>query len=118
MNSMHSERTAERTCGRREAVDEPGEQPEGRPNRPAMTTGSKRPRAQLKRQRERNGVEETGARENEKRRKQHPTRGLPLPNRNNHSHCNKCNCNNSSSGSSNAATVAAMYVVKGICTDF
>ena len=83
------------------------------------------------------GKEETGARENQKRRKQHPTRCLPLHNRNNYSHCNKCNSNNNSgSGSSNAATVAAMYVVKldsyvsstgnfniinwivGICSDF
>ena len=29
--------------GRHEAVDESGEQPEGQPNRLAMTTGSKRP---------------------------------------------------------------------------
>ena len=33
------------TCGRREAVDERGEQPEGQLNRLAMTIGSKRPRA-------------------------------------------------------------------------
>ena len=43
MNSMHSVWTAERTCGRREAVDESGEQPEGLPNRPAMTTGRRDP---------------------------------------------------------------------------
>ena len=55
--------------------------------------------------------EETGARKNQKRRKRHPARCLPLPNRNNYSDCNKCN-NDSGSGSSNAATVAAMYVVK------
>ena len=53
--------TADRTCGRREAVDESGEQPEGRPNRPATTTGSKRPRAQPKRQRERNGEGRNGS---------------------------------------------------------
>ena len=58
------------------------------------------------------GKEETGARENQKRRKQHPARCLPLPIRNNYSHCNKCNSNNNSgSGSSNVATVAAVYVV-------
>ena len=45
--------TADR--GRRAAVDECGEQPEGQPNRLALTIGSKRPRAQPKRQRERNG---------------------------------------------------------------
>ena len=32
------------SCGRREAVDEPGELPEGQPNRPAMKIGSKRAR--------------------------------------------------------------------------
>ena len=44
--------------GRREGVDESGEQSEGQPNRPATTTGSKRPRALPKRQRERNGEEQ------------------------------------------------------------
>ena len=43
---------ADRTCERREGVDESGEQPEGQPNRLAMMTGSKRPRALPKRQRE------------------------------------------------------------------
>ena len=42
--------TADHTCGRREGVDESGEQPEGRPNRPAMKTGSNRPSVKPKRQ--------------------------------------------------------------------
>ena len=50
--------TADHTCGRREAVDESGEQPEGQPNRFGMTIGSKRPRASPKRQRGRNGERE------------------------------------------------------------
>ena len=50
--------TADRTCERREGVDESGEQPEGQPNRLVMTTGSKRPGAQPKRQRRRRGEEE------------------------------------------------------------
>ena len=45
------------TCGRREAVDESGEQPEGQPNRLGMMAGSKRPRALPKRQSERNEEE-------------------------------------------------------------
>ena len=47
--------TTDHTNGRREAVDEHGEQPEGQPYGLAMTTGSKRPRVWLKRQRGRNG---------------------------------------------------------------
>ena len=50
--------TADHTCGRREGVDESGEQPEGRPNRLAVTTGLKRPGAWPKRQKERRGEEE------------------------------------------------------------
>ena len=49
--------TADHTCGRREAVDESVEQPEEQPNRLAMMTRSKRPRALPKRQRVRNGEE-------------------------------------------------------------
>ena len=45
-----SVRTADQISRRREAVDERGEQPEGQPNRLAMTAGSKRPGAQPKRQ--------------------------------------------------------------------
>ena len=106
--------TTDRTCGRREAVDECGEQPERQPNRLEMAILSKRPRCRRGRGGQM-GKEETGVRENQKRRKQHLARRarcLPLPNRNNNSHCNKCNSNNSGSGSSNAATVAAVYVVK------
>ena len=47
--------TADNTCGRREAVDERGEQPEEQPNRLGITIDSKRPRAWPKRQRGRNG---------------------------------------------------------------
>ena len=47
--------TADHTWGRREAVDECGEQPEGQPNRLAFTIGSNRPRAQPERQRRRSG---------------------------------------------------------------
>ena len=50
--------------------------------------------------------EETGARENQKRRKQHPARCLPLPNRNNYSHWNKCNSNNNSSNGSRSCSDA------------
>ena len=46
--------TADHTCGRREAVDERGEQP----NRLAMTIGSKRPRAWPKNLRVTNGGRE------------------------------------------------------------
>ena len=49
--------TADHTCGRREAVDESGEQPEEQPNRPETVTGSERPRALSKRQRGRQGRE-------------------------------------------------------------
>ena len=55
--------TADRTCERREGVDESGEQPEGQPNRLVMTTGSKRPGAQPKRQRERRGERRKGERQ-------------------------------------------------------
>ena len=37
--------TADHTCGRREAVDESGEQPEERPNRLVTVTGSERPQS-------------------------------------------------------------------------
>ena len=50
--------TTGHTCGRREAVDKSGEQPEGQPNRLATMTGSKRPRVLPKRHRERRGEEE------------------------------------------------------------
>ena len=53
--------TADHTCRRREAVDKSGEQQEGRPNRPAMDTGSKRSRAQPKRLRGRNGEGRNGS---------------------------------------------------------
>ena len=43
--------TADHTCGRREGVDETGEQQEGQPNRLATMTGSQRPGALPKRQR-------------------------------------------------------------------
>ena len=79
--------TADHISRRREAVDERGEQPEGQPNRLAMTTGSKRPRAEM------------GAREKQKRRKQHPARCLPLPNR---------KFNNSSSNRSNRSSAPAV----------
>ena len=50
-------RTADHICGRGEDVDGSGEQPEEPSNKLAMMTGSKRPRALPKRQRERNGEE-------------------------------------------------------------
>ena len=50
--------TADHTCGRREAADESGEQPEGQPNRLTTMTGSKRPGSLPKRQRGRRGEEE------------------------------------------------------------
>ena len=49
--------TTDHTCGRREAVDESGEQPEEQPNRLVTMKGSKRPRVFPKRQRERQGEE-------------------------------------------------------------
>ena len=49
--------TADHTCGRREAVDESGEQPEEQPNRFVTMKGSKRPRVLPKRQRGRSGEE-------------------------------------------------------------
>ena len=53
--------TADHTCRRREAVDESGEQPEGRPSRSAMETGSQRSRAQPKGQRGRKGEGSNGS---------------------------------------------------------
>ena len=101
--------TTDHTCGRREAVDEHGEQPEGRPNRPVMKIGSKRPRAWPKRQRGRNGKKGMGARENQKRRKQHPAHCLPLRKRN--------NPNNSSSSSNRSSTLAVTRAVATVMVD-
>ena len=53
--------TADRTCGRREAVDESGEQPEEQPNRLETMTGSERPSALPKRQRGRQREERNGS---------------------------------------------------------
>ena len=53
-------RTADHTCGRREAVDGSGELPEEQPNRLERVTGSERPRALLKRQKGRRGKEVGG----------------------------------------------------------
>ena len=62
---MHggSESRTDRTCRRHEAVDESGDQPEGQPNRLAMTAGSKRPGAQPKRLTERRGKKRKGERQ-------------------------------------------------------
>ena len=48
------------------------------------------------------GVEEMGARENQKRSKQHPTRCLPLP------YCKRNKPNNNDSGSSNHSCASAV----------
>ena len=76
------------TYGRREAVDERGVQPLEPRERCAFL---KKPSASLERQKGRKG--EMGARDDEKRRKQHPAR-LPLPNR------KRDNPNNNSSSDS------------------
>ena len=55
--------TADHTCGRREAVDESGEQPEEQPNRLETMMRSERPRALPKRQRGRQGEERNGIKE-------------------------------------------------------
>ena len=61
--------TADHACGLRETVDESGEQPEGQPNRLAMMIGSRRPRAQPKRQRVRNGEGRNGSKGQTERKK-------------------------------------------------
>ena len=60
---------ADHTCGRRESADESGEQPEEQPNRLETMTGSERPRAVPKRQRERQGEEGNGTKERRREKK-------------------------------------------------
>ena len=64
-----SDRTADHTCGRREAVDESGEQPAEQPEGLETMTRSERPRALPKRQRERQGEERIGSKEERGERK-------------------------------------------------
>ena len=61
--------TADHTCGRREAVDESGEQPEEQPNGLETMVGSERPRALPKRQSGRNGEERNGSKRQEEEKK-------------------------------------------------
>ena len=75
----------------------------GRPNRPVMKIGSKRPRAWPKRQREKMEKKEMEPRENQKRRKQHPAHCLPLRKRN--------NPNNSSSSNRSSAVTCTVTVM-------
>ena len=101
------------TCGRREAVDEPGEQPEKLPNRLMMTTESKRPGVLPKRQKERNGEEGSGSKGEIEGKKATPgmlsSTSLQQP--------QPTQPSNSNSSSNAAAPVTVAQIVLEVCQD-
>ena len=102
--------TADHTCGRREAVDESGEQPEGQPNRLAMTPGSKkRPRAKPKRQEGGDVGKKKGRETDQTTQRTHSVPRNPLANNRNPNKRSSRNSNRSSKsrGSRGDANVSA-----------